>query len=477
MTSILNKKSSHIFFVGIGGIGMSGIAEIMHNLGYKISGSDISENPNTKRLKELGVNVVIGHSKDNIVGVDYIVISSAIKRDNPEIEASIENKIPVIKRAEMLAELMRFKGTSISVSGSHGKTTTTALIACMLEGGGLNPSVINGGIINNKSTNAYIGESEYVVAEADESDATFINIPSTVGIITNIDPEHLDFYSNFENLIKAFRTFITNLPFYGFAVACIDNQTTRELVQDIIERKVITYGIESSDANVVAHNIRPEAFSSIFDVTIKLPRHEIVEIKDVQLSTPGRHNVLNSLSSIAAAHQLGFSNDKIKDSLKNFEGVKRRFTRVCEYKGGLVIDDYAHHPVEIKATLSTAQDVVRESGGKIYAIYQPHRYTRLQNLFEEFSECFDGVDELYIMDVYPAGEEVIKGSESSDLIKAVAAKQSTFPVSALNDIGAAEIIADKISKNDLLLFMGAGSITRMASELGEVLQKKSRIAS
>jgi UDP-N-acetylmuramate--alanine ligase len=475
MKSILNKISSHIFFVGIGGIGMSGIAEIMNNLGYKISGSDISENVNTKRLKNLGVDIFIGHSEDNLENVDYVVISSAIKMNNPEIKAATANKIPVIKRAEMLAELMRFKGTSISVSGSHGKTTTTALMACMLEGGGLNPSVINGGIINNKSTNAYIGQSEYVIVEADESDATFIKVPSTISVITNIDPEHLDFYGSFENLIKAFETFITNLPFYGFAVACIDNKTTRNLVENIIERKVITYGIDSEDADVRAHNIRPGNFSSKFDVTIKSGKDETTLIKDVELSTPGRHNVLNSLSCIAVAYQLGFNNNIIRNSLKNFEGVKRRFTRICEYNGALVIDDYAHHPAEIAATLSTAKDLIKDSGGKIYSIYQPHRYTRLQNLFKEFTECFDGVDELYIMDVYPAGEVVIKGFESGDLIKSISEKNHSFPVSILRDITDAEKIAAKISNNDLLLFMGAGTITYMAADLGEILNKKSRI--
>lgn len=475
MRSILNKLSSNIFFVGIGGIGMSGIAEIMHNLGYKISGSDIAENANTKRLSELGIKTFIGHTPKNVENIDYLVISSAIKKDNPELQAAIDNKIPVIKRAEMLAELMRFKETSIATSGSHGKTTTTALMACMLEGGGLNPSVINGGIINNKSTNAYIGDSQYVVAEADESDATFIKVPSTVGVITNIDPEHLDYYGSFENLISAFKTFITNLPFYGFAVACIDNETTRNLVENIVERRVITYGIDSIDAEVRAHNIRPSAFSSKFDVTIKCPRKNLVKINDVEISTPGKHNVLNSLSCIAVAYELGFEDNTIKNSLKNFEGVKRRFTKVCEHNGGLIIDDYAHHPAEIKATLATAKDLTKESGGKIYSIYQPHRYTRLKNLFDEFTECFDGTDELYIMDVYPAGETVIKGSESKDLIKAISDKHTKSPIESLNDIDRAEEIASKISKNDILIFMGAGTITYMAHDLGDRLSKKSRI--
>lgn len=477
MTSILNKISSKIFFVGIGGIGMSGIAEIMHNMGYKIVGSDIAENNNTSRLSKLGIEIMIGHFESNIKNVDYLVISTAIKKDNPEVKAAIENKIPVIKRAEMLAELMRFKGTSIAVSGSHGKTTTTALMACMLEGGGLNPSVINGGIINNKSTNAYIGDSQYVVAEADESDATFIKVPSSVGVITNIDPEHLDFYGSFENLISTFKTFITNLPFYGIAIACIDNETTRNLVTQIVERKVITYGIDSEDANVRAYNIRPSEFSSKFDVKIKLPRKSEVEIKDVELSTPGRHNVLNSLSCIALAYELGFEHEIIRTALKNFDGVKRRFTKVCEYNGGLVIDDYAHHPAEISATLRAAKDIVSKNGGKIYAIYQPHRYTRLQNLFDEFTISFEGVDELRIMDVYPAGESPIIGSESKDLIKAVSNHQSSFPVSSLSNIDEAKSIAEKISKNDILLFMGAGNITHIAYELGKILTNQSKIAS
>jgi len=475
MSSVLNNLLSKIHFIGIGGIGMSGIAEIMHNLGYKISGSDISKNQNIERLEALGIKVQIGHREENITNIDYVVISSAIKHDNPEVIAAIENKIPVIRRAEMLAELMRFKGTGIAISGSHGKTTTTALMACMLESLGLDPSVINGGIINKKSTNAYIGDSEYIVAEADESDGTFTRLPATIAVITNIDIEHMDYYKDFENLLSYFKKFITNLPFYGFAIACIDNDTTRKLISQIVERKVITYGIDSQDANVRAYHIRQNHFSSTFNVSIEIPRKLQMDIKDITLPTPGIHNILNALPCISVAAMLDFKERDIQNSLTNFEGVKRRFTKICEYNEALVIDDYAHHPEEIKATLEAAKQIVRETGGKIRAIFQPHRYSRLKDLFEEFTNCFFGVSELYIMEVYPAGEKPISGFESKDLITEILQKNKNLTVSSLSTIEAAQKVAHNLSKGDIMLFMGAGNITHMANDLGKILERKSKI--
>ena len=467
MASNLHKLSSIIHFVGIGGIGMSGIAEVMHNQGYVIHGSDLSENYNTERLKNLGIKISIGHNAANISDAEYVVISTAVQDDNPEVVEAKRRRIPVIRRSEMLAELLRFK-TSICISGSHGKTTTTSLTACMFEAAGLCPTVINGGIINNRSTNAYLGTGEYVVAEADESDGTFIKIPSTVAVITNIDPEHLNYYGTFENLISAFKQFITNLPFYGFAVACVDHKTVRELISTITERKIITYGIESEDSHVRGYNIRPSAFSSVFDVRIKLPSSDgAITIENIILSTPGVHNVLNSLSTIAIAAQMDFGTKVIRKALKGFEGVKRRFTRVGTYNGATIIDDYAHHPEEVKATLNTARSVIKSNGkGKIIAIFQPHRYTRLHDLFEQFTHCFLEADMLYIADVYSAGEEKIDGYCHSSLVKAIKKAHPNFNVEVLNDASELEKIAKNNAKDgDIFLMMGAGSITYWAADL------------
>jgi UDP-N-acetylmuramate--alanine ligase len=473
--SKLNQLSSIIHFIGIGGIGMSGVAEIMHNLGYAIQGSDLSENFNTIRLKSLGIKIYIGHNPEYIENADYIVISSDIKKDNTELVAGMAKSIPIIRRAEMLAELLRFK-TAIAISGSHGKTTTTSLTACMFEAAGLCPTVINGGIINNKSTNAYVGSGEYVIAEADESDGTFIKIPATVGVITNIDPEHLGYYGNFENLITAFRQFILNLPFYGFAVACVDHPTVRSLISTITERKIITYGIDSEDAHVKAFNIRPSGFASTYDVKINLPRSGgALIIENITLSTPGLHNVLNSLSAIAIAAQMDFGSQVIRHAFKNFKGVKRRFTKLCEYNGISVIDDYAHHPAEVEATLATARDVVKNTEGNVIAVFQPHRYTRLSNLFNEFVECFAKADELYISDVYSAGEDLIEGYDADNLIKAIEKKYPKFKVSKLENSDMLEKIAYNASNKDIILMMGAGNITYWAAELATKLNAKARI--
>lgn len=471
----LNKLPCNIHFIGIGGIGMSGIAEIMHNLGYNISGSDIKSNPNIKRLANLGIKIKIGHDAQNISDADYIVISTAISHENIEVKSAIEQSIPIIKRSEMLSELMRLKETAIAISGSHGKTTTTALMAAMFEKAGYNPSVINGGIINNKSTNAYIGSSELIIVEADESDATFTKVPSTISVITNIDQEHLDFYNGFDNLLSHFKTFITNIPFYGFAVACIDNKNTRELVSRIIERKVVTYGIDSQDANVIAKNIRSHKFSSTFDVSINLPKQETFEIKDVNLPAAGRHNILNSLSCIAVAAEMGVEPEKIKQGFEDFEGVKRRFTKVAEFNEALIIDDYAHHPEEITQTLQTAKNVLKNSNGKLKIIFQPHRYTRLKSLFDDFVNCFSDVSDLILLEVYNAGEEPIKNFESSDLSKAIKVANPGINVSVESNLENIEEVARKLEKDDIMLFMGAGNITNMAYELANNLNGKSKI--
>ena len=459
-----------IHFVGIGGIGMSGIAEIMDNLGYKVQGSDLSANSNTKRLEARGIKVFAGHDPINIRNVSYVVISSAVNSDNPEVVAARENKIPVIRRAEMLAELMRLK-CSVAVSGSHGKTTTTSLVACLFEAAGLDPTVINGGIINNRSTNAYLGQSDYLVVEADESDATFINIPSTIGVITNIGPEHMDYYKDFDTLIAAFKSFIRNLPFYGFGVACVDHPVVRKLVQDVTERRIVTYGIDSDDAHILAYNIKSNIYSSTFDIKLKLPNtggSTIVE--HITIPTPGKHNVLNALAAIAIGVELDFGIKVIRDGFKNFRGVKRRFTKVYEYHGAEIIDDYAHHPVEIGATLSTARGIASARAGRVIAIFQPHRYSRLKNLFSDFVNCFTDADSVYITDVFAAGEQPIEGVSGRDLAYAVTKinGKATF-IANHEDI--ASIISSEAKEGDLFVFMGAGTITNWANQLPELLNE------
>lgn len=459
-----------IHFVGIGGIGMSGIAEVLHNLGYKVQGSDVAENYNTKRLESHGIKVYKGHAAENITNVSYIVISSAIHGDNAEVKAAFELKIPVIKRSEMLAELMRLK-TSVAISGSHGKTTTTSLVACLFEAAGLNPTVINGGIINNKATNAYIGIGDYLIAEADESDATFIHIPSTIAVITNIDPEHMDFYKDFDTLLAAFKSFITKLPFYGFAVPCIDHPVVRELISDIKERKIITYGIDSEDANVRAFNIDCEISSSIFDVKIDLPNTlGSTIIERISIPVPGRHNVLNALAAIAIGIELDFGVKVIKNGFKHFNGVKRRFTKVCEYKGASIIDDYAHHPTEVLATLNTARSIADRQNGKVVAIFQPHRYSRLEHLFDDFTTCFNDADHLYITDVYGAGEEAIEGITGMKLIEKIKHNDTHPSVHFTSEREIVGIIKKQAQKGDLIVMMGAGSISTWANNLAQELK-------
>lgn len=475
LLDIKRKKGAldTIHFVGIGGIGMSGIAEIMDNLGYKVQGSDLSENNNTKRLEARGVKIFRGHNAMNVKNVSYVVISSAVKEDNAEVVEARRLKIPVIRRAEMLAELMRLK-CSVAISGSHGKTTTTSLVACLFEAAGLDPTVINGGIINNRSTNAYLGHGDYLVVEADESDATFIKIPSTIGVITNIDPEHMDYYKDFDTLIAAFKSFIRNLPFYGFGVACVDHPIVRKLIDGLTERKVITYGIDSKDANIIAFNIRQDVSSSTFDVKLQLPNlNGAAVIENITIPTPGKHNVLNALAAIAIGVELDFGVKVIQEGFKNFQGVKRRFTRVCEYNGAEIIDDYAHHPVEVKATLATARVVAKARSGRVIAIFQPHRYSRLANLFADFTDCFAEADSAYIMDVYAAGEQQIEGASGKALAKAI--EKTGVKCEFLDSH---EKIAATISsiakKGDIIVMMGAGSISNWANQLPTLFEEDSQ---
>lgn len=466
LNKLMLNYTKPIHFCGIGGVGMSGIAEILHNLGYNVQGSDNNDNYIITRLKELGIKIDIGQRAENIKGISLLVKSTAIKDDNLELQEAVKLKIPVISRAEMLAELMRLK-ISIAISGTHGKTTTTSLMACMFESAKMNPTVINGGIINNRNTNAYLGDGDYLITEADESDSTFIKIPSSIGIITNIDPEHLDHYKSFDNIKLAFHSFISNLPFYGFGVLCIDHQVTRELAESITERKVLTYGINSTDADILAVNIRQSLEGSIFDIKISSKVNgDIKDLKDIHLPTPGRHNILNALAPIATALELGFKKEDIINGYSTFRGVKRRFTLTGEYEGIRFIDDYAHHPEEVKATLQTAKEVAKQKNGRVIAIFQPHRYSRLQSLFNEFVHSFTDSDIIYIADVYAAGEKPIDKLDKELLVNTI--KQSEAhpdPRILVSPDYLPEIIKKDAKPNDIVIFMGAGSITYWANDI------------
>ncbi len=459
-----------LHLVGIGGIGMSGIAEVLHNLGYKVQGSDISESYTVERLRKHGINVMIGpHKAEQVAGASVVVVSSAVKPDNPEVAEARVQRIPVVRRSEMLAELMRLKST-VSVAGTHGKTTTTSLISTLFMAANKKPTVINGGIINAYGTNAILGEGEWMVVEADESDGTFIRIPSTVAVVTNIDPEHLDHYGNFENLKGAFRQFLEQLPFYGFAVLCIDHPEVQALMAKIMDRRIISYGT-SPQADVRAVNIRQITNGQLFDVEITdRATNEVKMLKDVQLPMYGLHNVRNACAAIAVAREIGIEDAVILKGLREFRGVKRRFTKTGEAHGVTVIDDYGHHPVEIAATLSSARQAVEASGGRVIAVVQPHRYTRLQHLFNEFSTCLTDADTVLITDVYSAGEEPIEGVNRDALVESIRSHGHKHVIALPTEKLLAEILADIVKPNDFVVCLGAGSISKWAASLPDELE-------
>ena len=476
--NMMFKMSGSIHFTGIGGIGMSGIAEILYNLGYKIQGSDLGENDNVKRLRSMGIEVIIGQDGKNIANAAVIVKSTAIKDNNPEIVAAKKNKIPIVKRAEMLAEIMRLKN-SVAISGAHGKTTTTSLIAAMFEAANLNPTVINGGIINSKGTNAYLGSGNYIVAEADESDGTFIKIPSTIGVITNIDAEHLDYWGDYKKLKAAYRSFIENLPFYGFGVICLDDKEAKDIYHTIIDKEIVTYGIKSDNVDIKAVNIRTDIDNSVFDVEVsERLSNKIKIISDIKLPMAGMHNVLNSLSAIAIAIKLDLSKDIIKNGFNQFKGVKRRFTKTGEVDNITIIDDYAHHPQEIEATIKTAREVIKNNPeSNLISVMQPHRYTRLHNLFSEFTNCFKESDIVIIAPVFEAGEKPIDGANRDVLVSAIKQQYPNIQVMALPS---EKMLPDMINKyaksDDLVLIMGAGTSTKWANALPKQLEKlKSKV--
>ena len=462
-----------IHFVGIGGIGMSGIAEVMHSLGYQVQGSDISEGANVQRLRALGVNVMHGHRAENLGAARVIVVSSAVKADNAEVAAARAAILPVVRRAEMLAELMRFKW-AIAIGGTHGKTTTTSMIAALLDTAQFDPTVINGGIINAYNTNARLGAGDWMVVEADESDGTFVKLPATIAVVTNIDPEHLDFYGNFEAEKRAFQTFVENIPFYGFAAMCIDHPEVHALCGRISDRRLVTYGMNPM-ADIRAENIRLSAAGSIYDVLVSdRLGGESRRIKDARLSMLGMHNVQNSLAVYAIANEMGIDDAVVIRALSEFKGVRRRFTKTGEAGGITVIDDYGHHPVEIAAVLGAARDVGQ---GRLIAVVQPHRFTRVRDLFEEFCTCFSNAHTVIVADIYAAGEAPIEGISRDALIDGLRrhGHRHVIPLSQPDEL--ARIVAEIARPGDFVICVGAGSITTWAQRLpGELEMLLPRVA-
>jgi len=450
-----------VHFVGIGGIGMSGIAETLVNLGYRVQGSDVAESANVQRLRDKGIEVAIGHRAENLGAATVVVVSSAIKRDNPELQAARERLLPIVRRAEMLAELMRFK-QAIAIGGTHGKTTTTSMVAALLDAGGFDPTVINGGIINAYGTNARMGAGAWMVVEADESDGTFVKLPADIAIITNIDPEHLDHYGDFEGVQAAFRQFVENVPFYGFAVMCLDHPEVQALVGRIEDRRVVTYGA-NPQADVRYRNVARAEGGSRFEVAIRDRTTGAEKIlADLVLPMPGRHNVGNATAAIAVADQLGIPADAIRRGLAGFGGVKRRFTKTGEWRGVPVYDDYGHHPVEIQAVLSAARE---STDGRVVAVVQPHRYSRLKSLFDEFCLAFNDADTVLIADVYSAGEAPIEGAGRDALVAGVIAAGHRHVLALPDREALAPTVRGIVRPGDLVVCLGAGNITQWAYAL------------
>jgi UDP-N-acetylmuramate--alanine ligase len=460
------KAIGLVHFIGIGGIGMSGIAEVLHNLGHSVQGSDQSDSANVQRLRDKGIPVFVGHAADNLGDAEVVVVSTAIKKTNPELIAAREKSLPIVRRAEMLAELMRFRN-AIAIGGTHGKTTTTSMVAALLEAGNLDPTVINGGIINAYGTNARMGAGEWMVVEADESDGTFLKLPADVAVVTNIDPEHLDHYGNFEAVRAAFRQFVENVPFYGFGVLCIDHPEVQALVGRIEDRKIVTYGA-NPQADARFSNVRMEGTKSIFDVEIRRRRTgRVFNFKDLTLPMPGRHNISNATAAIAVANRLGIEEDDIRKGLAAFGGVKRRFTLTGTWNGVSIFDDYGHHPVEISAVLRAAREACQ---GRIIAVHQPHRYSRLSSLFEDFANCFNDADSLILAPVYAAGEEPIEGIDSEALVARIRSGGHRNARYMASPSELAPMISGIAEPGDFVVLLGAGNITQWAAVLPKELE-------
>ncbi|MEA1015703.1 UDP-N-acetylmuramate--L-alanine ligase [Sphingosinicella sp. LY1275] len=459
-----------IHFVGIGGIGMSGIAEVMHILGYKVQGSDVAEGYVVEGLRKQGIAVMIGHRPENVAEAAVVVTSSAIKRDNPEVEYALERRIPVVRRAEMLAELMRLKST-VAIAGTHGKTTTTSMVAALLDAGGIDPTVINGGIINAYGSNARLGKSDWMVVEADESDGSFLRLDGTIAVVTNIDPEHLDHYGNFDKAKDAYVEFVENVPFYGAALLCVDHPEVQAIIPRLQDRRVVTYGFAAL-ADLRADNVTPIAGGNRFDVSVRNRAGDIRTIADVELPMPGRHNVQNALAAIGVAIELGIPDDVIAKGFEKFHGVKRRFTNVGVIEGVTIIDDYGHHPVEIKAVLAAAREGAQ---GRVIAVVQPHRFTRLRDLMEEFQGAFNDADIVYVAPVYTAGEEPIDGVDAEALVSGLKQRghRAVSKVEGPDDL--ARQLRDVAGRGDMVICLGAGDITKWAAGLAEGI-KQARLA-
>ena len=457
----LPRDIGPVHFVGIGGIGMSGIAEVLVNLGHTVQGSDQSDSANVKRLRDKGVKIAIGHAAENLAGAQVVVISSAIKSDNPELIAARAQRLPVVRRAEMLAELMRLK-SCVAIAGTHGKTTTTSMVAALLDAGGFDPTVINGGIINAYGTNARLGAGDWMVVEADESDGTFLKLPADIAVVTNVDPEHLDHFKTFDAVQDAFRAFVENVPFYGFSVMCTDHPVVQSLVGKIEDHRIVTYG-ENPQADVRLVDISHAGGTSLFTIALRERAGQALhEIKNLALPMPGRHNALNATAAIAVAHELGVADDVIRNALAKFGGVRRRFTKTGTWNGVTIIDDYGHHPVEIAAVLRAARESTK---GQVIAVVQPHRYTRLAALFEQFCTCFNDADVVIVANVYPAGEAPIAGADRDALVQGLRTHGHRHVVALESPEKLASLIVAMAHPGDYVACLGAGSITQWAYAL------------
>src|SRR3546814_516491 len=464
----VSRDIGTIHFIGIGGIGMSGIAEVMNNLGYTVQGSDVADSYVVAGLRKRGIMVMIGHDAGNLGDAAVVVTSTAIRRGNPEVEAALERRIPVVRRAEMLAELMRLKST-VAIAGTHGKTTTTSMVAALLDAGHLDPTVINGGIINSYGSNARLGEGEWMVVEADESDGSFLRLDGTVAVVTNIDPEHLDHYGDFDRVKNAFVEFVENVPFYGAAVLCLDHAEVQAIIPRIRDRRVVTYGF-SAQADVRGDNVTPVPGGNRFDVAVRDRSGASRTITGLMLPMPGRHNVQNALAAVAVAIELGIDDGSIRDGFARFGGVKRRFTKVGEIacEGGIaaVIDDYAHHPVEIRAVLAAARE---GATGRVVAVVQPHRFTRLRDLMEDFRSAFNDADTVYVTPVYPAGEAPIDGIDAAALVTGLKQRghRAAMETSGPDDL--ATRLAETLQQGDTVICLGAGDVTKWAAGLADAV--------